>query len=141
MSAAVKPPAVFAAATTRVFAGVNSGGTSSGLAARAFASWQRATIDSRPSLPAGVGAAAAVVDGRTIVAVSELPHPATAAATRPSAAAEPTPRGIERYEETGVVSGAPVSPAAARRVAALSVRSHVKSWSSRPKWPYAAVFW
>ncbi len=22
-----------------------------------------------------------------------------------------------------------------------SVRSHVKSWSSRPKWPYAAVFW
>ena len=30
-------------------------------------------------------------------------------------------------------------PRAAAR--ALSVRSHVKSWSSRPKWPYAAVFW
>ena len=26
-------------------------------------------------------------------------------------------------------------PAAARRASALSVRSHVKSWSSRPKWP------
>jgi uncharacterized membrane protein YdbT with pleckstrin-like domain len=32
-------------------------------------------------------------------------------------------------------------PAAARSSCALSVRSHVKSWSSRPKWPYAAVFW
>jgi DNA-3-methyladenine glycosylase I len=32
-------------------------------------------------------------------------------------------------------------PAASRRTAALSVRSHVKSWSSRPKCPYAAVFW
>ena len=31
--------------------------------------------------------------------------------------------------------------AALRSAAALSVRSHVKSWSSRPKWPYAAVFW
>ena len=27
-----------------------------------------------------------------------------------------------------------------RSASALSVRSHVKSWSSRPKWPYAAVF-
>jgi len=27
------------------------------------------------------------------------------------------------------------SPAAARSASALSVRSHVKSWSSRPKWP------
>ncbi len=33
------------------------------------------------------------------------------------------------------------SPAASRSAAALSVRSHVKSLSSRPKWPYAAVFW
>src|SRR4249919_1831133 len=32
------------------------------------------------------------------------------------------------------------SPAAARSRSALSVRSHVKSRSSRPKWPYAAVF-
>ena len=31
-------------------------------------------------------------------------------------------------------------PAAARSAAALSVRSQVKSASSRPKWPYAAVF-
>ena len=30
-------------------------------------------------------------------------------------------------------------PAAARSASALSVRSHVKSGSSRPKWPYAAV--
>ena len=32
------------------------------------------------------------------------------------------------------------SPAAARSASALSSRSQVKSWSSRPKWPYAAVF-
>ena len=32
-------------------------------------------------------------------------------------------------------------PAAARSSPALSVFSQVKSWSSRPKWPYAAVFW
>ena len=31
-------------------------------------------------------------------------------------------------------------PAASRSASALSTRSHVKSWSSRPKWPYAAVF-
>ena len=31
-------------------------------------------------------------------------------------------------------------PAASRSASALSVRSHVKSASSRPKWPYAAVF-
>ena len=31
-------------------------------------------------------------------------------------------------------------PAAARSASALSVRSHVKSRSSRPKCPYAAVF-
>ena len=31
-------------------------------------------------------------------------------------------------------------PAAERSASALSVRSQVKSWSSRPKWPYAAVF-
>ena len=33
------------------------------------------------------------------------------------------------------------SPQAERSASALSVRSHVKSSSSRPKWPYAAVFW
>ena len=32
-----------------------------------------------------------------------------------------------------------VTPAASRSASALSVRSHVKSRSSRPKWPYAAV--
>ncbi len=32
-------------------------------------------------------------------------------------------------------AGAAASPAAARSASALSVRSHVKSWSSRPKWP------
>ena len=42
-----------------------------------------------------------------------------------------------RYAD--VVAGA-ARPAAARRASALSVFSHVKSWSSRPKWPYAAVF-
>ncbi len=31
--------------------------------------------------------------------------------------------------------------ASAFSAAALSVFSQVKSWSSRPKWPYAAVFW
>lgn len=34
----------------------------------------------------------------------------------------------------------PYSPAAARSAAALSVLSQVNSGSSRPKWPYAAVF-
>ena len=38
-------------------------------------------------------------------------------------------------------TSAAARPAASRSAAALSVRSHVKSWSSRPKWPYAAVFW
>jgi hypothetical protein len=33
----------------------------------------------------------------------------------------------------------PARPAASRRASALSVRSQVKSRSSRPKWPYAAV--
>src|SRR3954465_11172865 len=37
------------------------------------------------------------------------------------------------------VAAAP-RPAALRSASALSVRSHVKSWSSRPKWPYAAVY-
>ena len=41
---------------------------------------------------------------------------------------------------TGVASFASPIPAAARSASALSVRSHVKSSSSRPKWPYAAVF-
>ena len=36
------------------------------------------------------------------------------------------------------VAGA-VTPAASRSALALSARSQVKSWSSRPKWPYAAV--
>ena len=35
----------------------------------------------------------------------------------------------------------PFRPAALRRAAARSVRSHENSGSSRPKWPYAAVFW
>src|SRR4051812_35236244 len=126
MSAAVKPSAVFWAATTRVLAGLNSAGTSSGFAARARASWHFATIDSRPSFPAGVGAAAAVeVAVRWTVAEldddeSSLPHPATAAAARrPSAIAERS--GIDRYE-----TEAPEErPAASRRAAALSVRSHV----------------
>ena len=34
----------------------------------------------------------------------------------------------------------PFRPAASRRIATLSVASHVNSGSSRPKWPYAAVF-
>ena len=34
-----------------------------------------------------------------------------------------------------------VRPAASRSRSALPVCSHVKSGSSRPKWPYAAVFW
>lgn len=34
----------------------------------------------------------------------------------------------------------PYSPAAARSAWDLSVRSHENSGSSRPKWPYAAVF-
>ena len=38
------------------------------------------------------------------------------------------------------VAVAAARPAAARSASALSVRSHVKSASSRPKWPYAAVF-
>ena len=33
-----------------------------------------------------------------------------------------------------------VRPAASRSRSALPVCSHVKSGSSRPKWPYAAVF-
>ena len=40
-----------------------------------------------------------------------------------------------------VPAAAPSSPAAARSASTRSVRSHVKSWSARPKWPYAAVFW
>ena len=42
----------------------------------------------------------------------------------------------------GAYATAPASiPAAARSASALSVFSQVKSASSRPKWPYAAVFW
>ena len=40
----------------------------------------------------------------------------------------------------GVAAAAAASPAASRSACALSTRSHEKSWSSRPKWPYAAVF-
>jgi hypothetical protein len=39
-----------------------------------------------------------------------------------------------------VTSSASPRPAAVRSTSALSVRSQVKSGSSRPKWPYAAVF-
>jgi hypothetical protein len=45
------------------------------------------------------------------------------------------PRGIEAPGSPGFYS-----PAAARSACALSVRSQVNSGSSRPKWPYAAVF-
>ena len=41
-------------------------------------------------------------------------------------------RASRRLRPDGAASP---SPAAARSAAALSVRSHVKSWSSRPKWP------
>ena len=47
---------------------------------------------------------------------------------------------LPRRAAQGVAVSAP-SPAAWRRASALSVGSHVKSWSSRPKCPYAAVFW
>ena len=48
-------------------------------------------------------------------------------------------RAVRRRAPLGA-SPATASPAASRSASALSVRSHVKSWSSRPKWPYAAVF-
>src|SRR5581483_3855732 len=49
-------------------------------------------------------------------------------------------RADDRDAHAWATSGAP-RPAAARSASALSVRSHVKSASSRPKCPYAAVFW
>src|SRR4051812_45812045 len=62
------------------------------------------------------------------------------------AAAVPAPGGDGGDDDepgywTDAVSGSPARPAAERSAAALSVFSHVKSWSSRPKCPYAAVFW
>lgn len=46
-------------------------------------------------------------------------------------------------KKTGTAFAAPVFlyyfPASARKVSALSVRSHGRSTSVRPKWPYAAV--
>ena len=41
---------------------------------------------------------------------------------------------------SGRPAARPQSPAAARRSSTRSVRSHVKSGSSRPKWPYTAVW-
>ncbi len=45
-----------------------------------------------------------------------------------------------RRPKTALSRGGLYSPAAARSAAALSVFSQVNSGSSRPKWPYAAVF-
>ena len=49
-------------------------------------------------------------------------------------------RTRDRFAAANQVERTQREPAAARSASALSVRSHVKSWSSRPKWPYAAVF-
>ena len=46
------------------------------------------------------------------------------------------PERARRQTDAGVAR-----PAAARSASALSVRSHVKPASSRPKWPYEAVLW
>ena len=67
------------------------------------------------------------------------------AAEQALARAEGRLDGVERDGADAGEAHPPVatpvaSPAAARSVSALSVRSQVKSWSSRPKWPYAAVF-
>ena len=55
---------------------------------------------------------------------------AARSATYPAAGGALTPYAV-----------AAATPAASRKASALSVRSQVKSGSSRPKWPYAAVFW
>ena len=55
-------------------------------------------------------------------------------------AACPTgPSGQAGGQQAGCVTNRS-RPAASRSASALSTRSQVKSWSSRPKWPYAAVF-
>ena len=53
------------------------------------------------------------------------------AGVRPDSPCERSARAVTRRSRPG--------PRGAER-RALSVRSQVKSWSSRPKWPYAAVF-
>jgi hypothetical protein len=55
---------------------------------------------------------------------------------RPARAAAPE-EGRRYAAETGSGSSIPASDAS---MAALSVRSHGRSRSSRPKWPYAAVW-
>ena len=59
-------------------------------------------------------------------------HGAPTVAAAP-AYVEPEPPGLARLD-LYAPTAAP-SPAASRRMAALSVASHVKSGSSRPKWP------
>lgn len=62
-------------------------------------------------------------------------------ATRGGAPARtPRPGLPERRPGLGVVPVRTYSPAALRSASTRSVRSHVKSGSSRPKWPYAAVW-
>jgi len=63
-----------------------------------------------------------------------LPVPSSAAAARSHGRAERTAPN-RPYGRSDATSGSPASPAAWRSAAALSVFSHVKSWSSRPKWP------
>ena len=67
-------------------------------------------------------------------------EPSSAAAARSHGRAErtaerPEPPRNRPYGRSDATSGSPASPAAWRSAAALSVFSHVKSWSSRPKWP------
>src|SRR5262245_28554759 len=47
---------------------------------------------------------------------------------------------VDRFARVEPVEARAQTPAAARRAAALSVRSQVNSGSLRPKWPKAAVF-
>ena len=48
---------------------------------------------------------------------------------------EPHPSAAERQAERGRLLAGARAPAASRSASARSVRSQVKSWSSRPKWP------
>ncbi len=86
----------------------------------------------RPGAPRRGHADRRPLDGR------ESAHRETPKApAMPGPSSQPQTRGARKGH---AVAGAAI-PAASARAAALSVRSHVKSWSSRPKWPYAAVFW
>ena len=75
-------------------------------------------------------------------AVTRTDHPLPLGAIQRGRGPKPRPRGANRpepplrpYGRSDATSGSPASPAAWRSAAALSVFSHVKSWSSRPKWP------